>query len=70
MLASVTERKSEYGVEGFNVNDQALQAASVGTHISDRDVLQVENDRRSSTSPKLPDLNRIFRVWHRHIRRT
>lgn len=60
MLDTVRERKSEYGFDGFNVNETAPQEKSrpepeapLASH------LDVEEARRQSTSPKLPDLNRI-----------
>jgi hypothetical protein len=65
MLEPVKERKSEYGFESFNVNDQAPHQESESnepvrdTTISWDDHLDVEKARRHSTSPKLPDLNRI-----------
>jgi hypothetical protein len=63
MLEPVRERKSEYGFEGFNVNDQTLQQESESrsqkTASFEHDHLDVEETRRHSTSPKLPDLNRI-----------
>jgi hypothetical protein len=61
MLDPVRERKSESGFEGFNINDQVPKPAAIEheSNIPDRDALEVEKERRSSTSPKLPDLNRI-----------
>jgi hypothetical protein len=65
MLEPVRERKSEYGFEGFNVNDQGLQGqadesnVSQEPEVSDAEMLDVEKARRQSVSPKLPDLNRL-----------
>lgn len=64
MLEPVSERKSEYGFEGFNVNDQEQQhgAQSSVSHepgFSEATKLDVEEARRQSVSPKLPDLNRM-----------
>ncbi|PVH78521.1 hypothetical protein DL98DRAFT_590265 [Cadophora sp. DSE1049] len=55
MLEPVKERKSEYGFEGFNVNDHGPQQ---GPSTESRN-LDVEDARRQSTSPKLPDLTRV-----------
>lgn len=60
MLDTVRERKSEYGFDGFNVNEAAPQGKPHSE--SDQPLashLDVEEARRQSTSPKLPDLNRI-----------
>jgi len=57
MLEPVRERKSEYGFEGFNVSDQGPHQES--HEPSDSAKLDVEEARRHSVSPKLPDLNRI-----------
>ena len=66
MLEPVTERKSEYGFEGFNVNNQAAQQKAEpkepfqeSTTSSQRDQFDIEEARQFSTSPRLPDLNRI-----------
>lgn len=61
ILEPVRERKSEYGFEGYNVNDQIAES-TVAEHKSEsveHEPLEIEQERRSSTSPKLPDLNRI-----------
>ncbi|KAK0111825.1 hypothetical protein ONS96_001093 [Cadophora gregata f. sp. sojae] len=55
MLEPVKERKSEYGFEGFNVNDHNPQQRQETESRS----LVVEEARRQSTSPKLPDLTRV-----------
>lgn len=61
VLEPVRERKSEYGFEGFNANDDAPSA--VGSQgeakLTERQALEVEEERRQSASPKLPDLTRI-----------
>ncbi|PMD46847.1 hypothetical protein L207DRAFT_562081 [Hyaloscypha variabilis F] len=57
-LEPVKERKSEYGFEGFNAQDHIPQEETEPT-TSEQDRLDVEEARRFSTSPKLPDLNRI-----------
>jgi hypothetical protein len=63
ILEPVTERKSEYGFEGVNVDDHTSQQESHSKApeptTSEQDRLDVEEARRFSTSPKLPDLNRI-----------
>ena len=62
MLEPVKERKSEYGFEGFNMNDQAAKAAGSTEPAhppSESTQFNVEEARRSSVSPKLPDLNRM-----------
>jgi hypothetical protein len=62
MLDTVRERKSEYGFEGFDVNDNppepVLEQYSRPQGLP-ANHLDVEDIRRQSTSPKLPDLNRI-----------
>ncbi|EPE25146.1 hypothetical protein GLAREA_11727 [Glarea lozoyensis ATCC 20868] len=58
MLDTVTERKSEYGFDGFSVNNQPGDSSSA-PRSSGVDNLAVQDERRQSTSPKLPDLNRI-----------
>jgi hypothetical protein len=59
----VKERKSEYGFEGINLNEQASQEETESREpestFTEQHRLDVEEDRRFSTSPKLPDLNRI-----------
>lgn len=63
-LEPVKERKSEYGLEGYNVNDH-LQPDTVdptphhGLDPSNSRSLDVNIERAPSTSPKLPDLNRM-----------
>ena len=64
MLEPVKERKSEYGFEGFNVNDHAPPRApgtdsTQALKSSEPTQLDVEQARRQSVSPKLPDLNRM-----------
>lgn len=62
MLEPVKERKSEYGFDGFNMNEQAAKAAEgTAQHQppTESTQLYIEEARRSSVSPKLPDLNRI-----------
>ncbi|CAG8955104.1 hypothetical protein HYFRA_00007119 [Hymenoscyphus fraxineus] len=64
MLDTVKERKSEYGFEGFNVNDHAEpanqgQTAHEPTQSSHLSEPSLEVLRSHSTSPKLPDLNRM-----------
>ena len=62
MLEPVKERKSEYGFEGFNMNEQAAKAAATTESTqppSESTQLHIEEARRSSVSPKLPDLNRM-----------
>ncbi|KAH9214258.1 hypothetical protein DL95DRAFT_446591 [Leptodontidium sp. 2 PMI_412] len=61
MLEPVKERKSEYGFDGFNVNDHGpgeIQSQFQEQSLQNRN-LDVEDVRRQSTSPKLPDLTRI-----------
>ncbi|KAH7317899.1 hypothetical protein BKA65DRAFT_109778 [Rhexocercosporidium sp. MPI-PUGE-AT-0058] len=61
MLEPVKERKSEYGFEGFNVNDHGPhegQSQFQEQSLQNR-YLDVEEVRRQSTSPKLPDLTRM-----------
>jgi hypothetical protein len=63
VLEPVKERKSEHDFEGFNVNEQNTQPQSE-SHREERNSLEqhhldVEEVHRYSTSPKLPDLNRI-----------
>jgi hypothetical protein len=63
MLEPVQERKSEYGFEGYNPA-QAMEPPeekidSVDPKGSQAGRLGPEEMRRFSTSPKLPDLNRI-----------
>lgn len=48
-LESVTERKSEYGLDSANVNEHAPQSGDV----------DIEEAIRLSTSPKLPDFARM-----------
>jgi hypothetical protein len=65
ILEPVKERKSEYGFEGFSINDHAPQSRPAITNalqepgMSEGARLDVENSRRQSTSPKLPDLHRL-----------
>lgn len=64
MLDTVKERKSEYGFDGFNVNEQAErsnQGRPEQGPIQSSTLSQpgLEDIRSHSTSPKLPDLNRI-----------
>jgi hypothetical protein len=62
MLEPVKERKSEYGFEGFTMNDQAAGPAEIAEQTqppSEPTQLDIEEARRSSVSPKLPDLNRM-----------
>ncbi|KAE9362632.1 hypothetical protein N431DRAFT_391583 [Stipitochalara longipes BDJ] len=61
MLEPVKERKSEYGFEGFNAHQipQEETSKALDPTTSEQDRLDVEEARRFSTSPKLPDLNRI-----------
>lgn len=66
MLEPVRERKSEYGFEGINVNEQAPRAGSTGfTHPEESRASAIahevdeEEAQKISISPKLPDLNRI-----------
>ncbi|KAL2065252.1 hypothetical protein VTL71DRAFT_2921 [Oculimacula yallundae] len=58
MLEPVKERKSEYGFEGFNVNDHGPQQPAQAESRQSQN-LDVESIRRQSTSPKLPDLTRM-----------
>jgi hypothetical protein len=64
-LEPVKERKSEYGFEGFNIENQAHSqgpktvVTSREADVTGHNSLDVERERRQSTSPKLPDLNRI-----------
>jgi hypothetical protein len=61
MLDTVTERKSEYGFDGFIISNPAGRTglSSNSLQSSGIDNLNVVGERRQSTSPKLPDLNRI-----------
>jgi hypothetical protein len=62
VLEPVKERKSEYGFDGIDVNEPTLNTLGQSTNVSQEpsmDRLGVEEVRRQSTSPKLPDLNRI-----------
>lgn len=63
MLEPVKERKSEYGFEGFNVNDHApphgIEASTETPNGLKPTQLDIEEARRHSVSPKLPDLNRL-----------
>ncbi|KAG9228590.1 hypothetical protein BJ875DRAFT_233413 [Amylocarpus encephaloides] len=60
MLDTVRERKSEYGFDGLNVHDPGEgQKSEKVAQQSEINHLELEDARRSSTSPKLPDLNRI-----------
>jgi hypothetical protein len=65
MLEPVQERKSEYGFEGYKYNPaQAMASPEEKTDFaapkeSQAGLLSHEEMRRFSTSPKLPDLNRI-----------
>lgn len=65
MLEPVRERKSEYGFDGFNVSEQGPRGQTKEPHtsqvpeVSDATKLDVEEARRQSVSPKLPDLNRL-----------
>lgn len=63
-LEPVKERRSEYGFDGFSVTDAPKETGPVpsyGSHppMSDSAKLDVQDARRQSTSPKLPDLNRM-----------
>lgn len=63
MLQPVQERKSEYGFEGYDptlsMKDPEEKANFEGPKESQMGHLGPEEMRRFSTSPKLPDLNRI-----------
>jgi hypothetical protein len=65
MLEPVQERKSEYGFEGYNYNPAQVIASpeektdSAAPKESRAGLSSHEEMRRFSTSPKLPDLNRI-----------
>jgi hypothetical protein len=61
MLESVEERKSEYGFEGVNITDNLSREISnfSSSRNTDKTQLNIDSIRRLSTSPKLPDLNRI-----------
>ncbi|KAE8445436.1 hypothetical protein EG329_013449 [Mollisiaceae sp. DMI_Dod_QoI] len=66
MLEPVRERKSEYGFDGVNVNDQvsqsgALSDAPARESLEPMTIKDVDEEeaRRLSISPKLPDLTRI-----------
>jgi hypothetical protein len=59
MLAPVRERKSEYGFEGFNINEQAAKAAEQTPAPNESAQLDIQEARQFSVSPKLPDLNRM-----------
>ena len=60
-LEPVKERKSEYGLEGYDFNDQnttkPLQASV--QPLSEKDRLEAISNRSQSTSPQLPNLNRM-----------
>lgn len=61
-LESVKERKSEYGFDGFSVTDAPKETGPSYRSqppLSDSAKLDVQDARRQSTSPKLPDLNRM-----------
>ncbi|KAM3089547.1 hypothetical protein ACMFMG_001133 [Clarireedia jacksonii] len=58
ILEPVKERKSEYGFEGFNADD-ITSADHDTSHAPLASQLDINNARRQSISPKLPDLNRI-----------
>jgi hypothetical protein len=58
VLEPVRERKSEYGFEGFNA-DNIPSADREISHAPLASQLDINNARRQSTSPKLPDLHRI-----------
>jgi hypothetical protein len=66
ILEPVNERKSEYGFDGYNTNARKEpepiyepETALDHQEVSDSDKLDVEEVRRQSTSPKLPDLARL-----------
>jgi hypothetical protein len=66
ILEPVNERKSEYGFGGYNANARKEpepiyepETALDHQEVSDSDKLDVEEVRRQSTSPKLPDLARL-----------
>lgn len=60
-LEPVKERKSEYGFDGFNVNDHATKSAALDqpSQPSESSKLDAQDARTLNTSPKLPDLNRM-----------
>ncbi|RDL31501.1 uncharacterized protein BP5553_09710 [Venustampulla echinocandica] len=65
MLEPVKERKSEYGFDGFNIDEQAKQHAPDHSDAPEGSGAPItapvddEIPRKQSVSPKLPDLNRI-----------
>ncbi|PQE06275.1 SWI-SNF chromatin-remodeling complex protein [Rutstroemia sp. NJR-2017a BBW] len=58
ILEPVKERRSEYGFEGFNA-DNIPSADREISHAPLASQLDINNARRQSTSPKLPNLHRI-----------
>jgi len=58
ILESVRERKSEYGFEGYDP-DHVLSDARATESARNNQLLDAQKTRRYSTSPKLPDLNRM-----------
>lgn len=58
-LEPVRERKSEYGFDGFQLNDPSGPDAHETSDFTSQDALEAEIERHQSTSPQLPNLNRL-----------
>lgn len=61
-LEPVKERKSEYGIDGYNAEDQDTPKGPVlalQPHLSDAEQAEAGKIRSHSTSPQLPSMNRM-----------
>lgn len=58
-LEPVKERRSEYGFDGFQLNDPSAPDAVETPGVTGNNMLGAEIERRQSASPQLPNLNRI-----------
>lgn len=59
LLQSVRERKSEYGFDGFQLNDPSGSDSLDSPNHTTQDAFGAAIERGQSTSPRLPNLNRM-----------